>query len=106
LKGLILESVNPAQVLKDLLGFDVTSSVVNFNRPSFTLDGSPTGDITNIVPLVKFVCRKEPTKLLYNALDKYLDWKANMTGESEKNIKFISRWNIWERKDHFCSSVH
>jgi hypothetical protein len=78
------------QVLKDLLGLDLNLSDVNFNRPSITLDGTPTGDITYIVPLMKFVCREEPTKLLYNALDEYLDWKANMTGEPEKNIKFIT----------------
>jgi hypothetical protein len=84
------ESVNPAQVLKDLLGFDLSSSDVNFSRPSITLDDTPTGDIIYIVPLMKFVCREEPTRLLYNALDEYLDWKAKMTGESEKNIKFIT----------------
>ena len=90
LKDLYLVSVNPAQVLKDLLGFDRHSSEVNFSRPSITMDSSPTEDITYIVPLMKFVCREEPAKLVYNVLDEYLDWKANMTGEPEKNIKFIT----------------
>jgi hypothetical protein len=55
--------------------FDVNLSKVKLNRPSITLKNNPTRDI---VPLMQFVCREEPTKLLYNALDEYLDWKENM----------------------------
>ena len=84
-------AVSPKQVLKDLLGFDIDTSQVNFSRPSVIVnDGIPTDEIMYIVPLMKFVCREEPTQTLYNELDSYLDWKSKKVGEAEKNIKFIT----------------
>lgn len=82
--------VTPEQVLKDLLGFDIETSHVNFSRPSVTLNGIPTDEISYIVPLMKFVCREEPTQSLYNTLDNYLDWKKKPLGEPEKKIKFVT----------------
>jgi hypothetical protein len=90
LKGLILESVDPAQVLKDLLGFDVKTSKVNFSRPSVTLGDRPTEEISNIAPLMKFVDRQVSAELLFSCMDDYLRWKERPTGEAEKNIKFIT----------------
>jgi hypothetical protein len=82
--------VTPQQVLKNLLGFDIETSQVKFSRPSVTLNGIPTDEISYIVPLMKFVCREEPTQTLYNTLDDYLDWKEEKIGEPEKKIKFVT----------------
>ncbi|KAJ3316538.1 hypothetical protein HDV06_003309, partial [Boothiomyces sp. JEL0866] len=84
-----LRSATPEEVLKELLGFDIETAQVNFSRPSMSLNGIPTDEISYIVPLMKFVCREEPTQTLYNTLDDYLDWRAKRVGESEKNIKFV-----------------
>jgi GTPase SAR1 family protein len=78
------------QVLKDLLGFDVDTSQVNFSRPSVILGDRPTEEISNIAPLMKFVDRQVSTEVLFRCLDDYLQWKENPTGEAEKNIKFIT----------------
>ncbi|KAI8891790.1 hypothetical protein BC833DRAFT_626464 [Globomyces pollinis-pini] len=82
--------ITPEQVLKDLLGFDIETSNVKFSRPSVTLNGLPNGEISCIVPLMKFVNREVPTQTLYNTLDDYLDWKENKIGEPEKKIKFAT----------------
>ena len=82
--------VTPEQVLKDLLSFEVGTSVVSFARPSVNLQDRPKEEISYIVPLMKFVSRDEPAKKLFKVLDDYLDWKANGLGEAEKNIKFIT----------------
>jgi Cdc6-like AAA superfamily ATPase len=82
--------VTPEQVLKDFLDFEVGTSVVIYTRPSVTLKDIPTGEITYIVPLMKFVDRQVPTEALFRSLDDYLEWKENQMGEAEKNIKFIT----------------
>ncbi|KAJ3252840.1 hypothetical protein HK103_001134 [Boothiomyces macroporosus] len=82
--------VSPKKVLKDLLGFDVEDSQVIFSRPSVVLSGFPTSEISYIAPLMNFVCRDQPTQIVYNTLDDYLDWKDVRVGEAEKNIKFVT----------------
>ncbi|KAJ3308464.1 hypothetical protein HDV04_001221, partial [Boothiomyces sp. JEL0838] len=84
------DAVSPKKVLKDLLGFDVEDSQVIFSRPSVVLSGFPTSEISYIAPLMKFVCRDEPSQMVYNTLDDYLDWKDVRVGEAEKNIKFVT----------------
>ncbi|KAI8891615.1 hypothetical protein BC833DRAFT_642444, partial [Globomyces pollinis-pini] len=56
-------------------------TIVNFARPSVTLQDTPTKEISYIVPMKKFVSRDEPAKKLFKAKD---------FGEAEKNIKFIT----------------
>jgi hypothetical protein len=82
--------ISPKQVLTELLDFDVEATSISLERPSVTLNNTPTEEISNIVPLMKFVAREDPAKALYDTLDDYLDWKSNQTGEAEKNIKFIT----------------
>lgn len=90
ISSLITATITPEQVLTDLLDFEVGVSVVSFARHSVTLRDIPTGCITYIVPLMKFVDRQVPTEALFRCLDEYLNWKENRIAEAEKNIKFIT----------------
>lgn len=72
------------------MGFDIETAKIILKRPSITLDCVLTDEISYIVPLMKFVCREEPTEKLYQVLDDYLLWKQQPFGEAEKNIKFVT----------------
>lgn len=85
-----MPEISPKTILTELLDFDFHSSEITFKRPSITLDSVATDEISYIVPLMKFVCREEPTEKLYQVLDDYLDWKKKPMGEAEKNIKFVT----------------
>lgn len=85
-----MQWVLPATILAELWGFDVKTAEIIFKSPSITLDCVPTEEISSIVPLMKFVCREEPTKKLYRVLDDYLRWKTKPFGEAEKNTKLVT----------------
>ena len=90
--------VTPEQVLKNLHGFEVETSIISHERPAVTRMDMPTEEY--IVPPMKVVDRKVQAGALFGALDDYLHWKVHQMGEAEKNIRFITVVGTSEKTSH------